>query len=913
LEELPVVSLFGQVWLWSLLSFVAGVLVTWLVQVRPAKQRLAELEANRLGGLAGPARPQPVAPPSQVSSPMRDDEFDDWHVGARANSDALLAPPPAPVEQMWPESTGQESPRSYEPPPPAQPYEPPRSAEPPRTLEPQRLVEPPRPLDTPLPVRAPEPRQSDDAVPYKPVSAFGKVVEPEPEPESDHDYDELPPALTRIPENAEPSRVAEPVEVPEEEKPRSLFQRLDPTDEVQAEPVPLNPAQEPTVFRRADLDELPDVAEIPADHARYQPAGAPAIAPPQEEPTAPPEVEEWHPREMWREEEEEEQAELEQAARTEHEDELLDDREEDFAADDSVPATVEAPKATPVHAEADDDAETDVEETSVIPAGEVQRAIDAADARRDADRQPWPEHSLTGQFPAVTDDIASNAGKLGVEPDDPDYRRDDPDEPTASASAQPTPAEQQQPAESRSSGYPATEFISVQSLTSGSLTGKAADPEPQAESTAAKPSEPNTTAAAPSADPRSTEPRTGEPAPEPGQTGSRPSESRPSESRTGESRSADTRGPESYQPEFRPTESRPADSHLPDSRQAESRPADSRQPDARQADFRQPESRQADSGQAESRQADARQAESRQSDSRQADSRQTEPRQSDSRQADSRQTEPGQADSRQAESRQPESRAAESRSTDPAAAEFFPAKPTPADQASAAKPAKPSKPAEVRTADFFAPQPIEPEPAAPAPAAKAKPAPAQPAAGERPRSLFEPIVGASDDDPEPAETVRQLPPTDDQPFVPTLAPSLLERGSNGLPQRPQRPAGGPPPMTSPPLLGPPQPVSKPTPLPPKRPRPVGFSPSTGGRSETPAPVAPRFQQSEGFNPRSPFGPGSVLPKSDGHAPAADFEVKATLTGRRYFRPGTSSFDNTRADVWFRTEADAQKAGFRPAQ
>jgi hypothetical protein len=216
-----------------------------------------------------------------------------------------------------------------------------------------------------------------------------------------------------------------------------------------------------------------------------------------------------------------------------------------------------------------------------------------------------------------------------------------------------------------------------------------------------------------------------------------------------------------------------------------------------------------------------------------------------------------------------------------------------------------------RAADFFAPQPVA-EPAAPAPAAKAKPAPAQPA-GDRPRSLFEPIVGASDDDPEPAETVRHLPPSDDQPFVPILAPELLERGSNGLPQRPQRPAGGPPPMTSPPLLGPPQPASPPPPLPPKRPRPVGFSPSTGGRSEAPAPIAPRFQQPEGFSPRSPFGPGSVLPKSDGHAPAADFEVKATLTGRRYFRPGTSSFNDTRADVWFRTEADAQKAGFRPAQ
>jgi hypothetical protein len=96
-----------------------------------------------------------------------------------------------------------------------------------------------------------------------------------------------------------------------------------------------------------------------------------------------------------------------------------------------------------------------------------------------------------------------------------------------------------------------------------------------------------------------------------------------------------------------------------------------------------------------------------------------------------------------------------------------------------------------------------------------------------------------------------------------------------------------------------------------RPRPVGFSPSTGGRQ--PAPGSTRFQgQQEGFNPRSPFGPGSVLPKSDGLAPAPEFQVKATLTGRRYFTNESANFRETRADVWFRTTTDAEKAGFRQA-
>ena len=818
------VSLFGQVWLWSLLSFVAGVLVTWLVQVRPAKQRLAELEANRLSAPAGPPRPQPQAPPSPVSSPMRDEEFDDWHVGARATSDPALAPPP---EQVWPQSPAQEAPRAYEPSRAAEPYEPPSrsgSGEQLRPLEPQRLVEPPRPQEpygqepyAPLP-RTPEPRQSNDVAPFPPLSAFAAAPEPEPEPDSDN-YDELPPALTRIPEDAEPSRIVEPVDVPEEEKPRSLFQRLSTEDEVQAEPVPLNPAQEPTVFRRADLDELPDVPEIPADRTRYLNPVTAEVAPAQEEPTAPPEVQEWHPREMWREEEEE-QLEVDQPAEAEQdaelpEAELLDDREEDFAADDVLPAEAETEAAEPVEeAEVvDETPEHETETTSVIPAGEVQRAIDAADARveaereaeSDAERQPWPEHSLTGQFPiaAVTDTIESSKGQLGVQPDDPDDRRDDPDEVTVPAEPQDTetPAEDTRDAETRGADFRAAQ--------------------------------------AGGAEPRSTEPRTSD---------SRAAEPRTSDSRDAESQGADFRAAQAGTTESRSAESSDTESRGADFRAAQAAPAESRgwapTGGAPLAPF---------SG-------------------------------------DRASTAPFQAE-------QPAAKAAEPEAP---ATEFFPAELPPIVDKRAAAP---------RAADFFAPQPVEPE--APAPKA-AKPAPAQPAA-ERPRSLFEPIVGASDDDPEPAETVRHLPPSDDQPFVPTLAPELLQRGSNGLPQRPQRPAGGPPPMTSPPLLGPPQPVAPPQAKPlPVRPRPVGFSPSTGGRSEPSAPVAPRYQQPEGFNPRSPFGPGSVLPKSDGHAPAADFEVKATLTGRRYFRPGTSSFDDTRADVWFRTEADAQKAGFRPA-
>ncbi|GAB2823722.1 sunset domain-containing protein [Lentzea nigeriaca] len=221
-------------------------------------------------------------------------------------------------------------------------------------------------------------------------------------------------------------------------------------------------------------------------------------------------------------------------------------------------------------------------------------------------------------------------------------------------------------------------------------------------------------------------------------------------------------------------------------------------------------------------------------------------------------------------------------------------------------------------------------------------APNVPAAPEpvvdHPRSLFEPLLDADEPLP-PLGQTRQLPePTDDQPFVPKFVPSdepLLaappepepEPVQTDLPQRLTE-AGLPirearrttqqrqqsfaafAAFESPKQEAPPAPA--PAALP-SRPRPVGFSPSTGGRPNgAAAPSSARFQQPEGFNPRSPFGPGSVLPKSDGLAPAADFAVKATLTGRRYYTEGSANFGETRADVWFRTEADAEKAGFRPA-
>jgi hypothetical protein len=59
--------------------------------------------------------------------------------------------------------------------------------------------------------------------------------------------------------------------------------------------------------------------------------------------------------------------------------------------------------------------------------------------------------------------------------------------------------------------------------------------------------------------------------------------------------------------------------------------------------------------------------------------------------------------------------------------------------------------------------------------------------------------------------------------------------------------------------------------------------------------------------------GSVLPASDGSFPADEFPVKATTHARRYYQPGSPSYLHANADLWFRSAADAEAAGFTPAR
>jgi hypothetical protein len=59
----------------------------------------------------------------------------------------------------------------------------------------------------------------------------------------------------------------------------------------------------------------------------------------------------------------------------------------------------------------------------------------------------------------------------------------------------------------------------------------------------------------------------------------------------------------------------------------------------------------------------------------------------------------------------------------------------------------------------------------------------------------------------------------------------------------------------------------------------------------------------------PHGPGSAAPLADGSAPEG-FTVKAKTTSGIYHTETSPSFKRTRADVWFRSAEDAERAGFK---
>ncbi len=60
---------------------------------------------------------------------------------------------------------------------------------------------------------------------------------------------------------------------------------------------------------------------------------------------------------------------------------------------------------------------------------------------------------------------------------------------------------------------------------------------------------------------------------------------------------------------------------------------------------------------------------------------------------------------------------------------------------------------------------------------------------------------------------------------------------------------------------------------------------------------------------APYGPGSARPRADGSAPSEEFRIKGNGDSMLYHTVDSPYFGRTRPEAWFRTEEDAQRAGF----
>ncbi|MBB5854684.1 hypothetical protein ACFQ05_15355 [Amycolatopsis umgeniensis] len=249
-------SIFGQVWLWSLLAFVVGALLTWLVLVLPARKRIRELESSlatvhaetsRLPagvslGAGAAAAAGGTAYFTKPSDEELDEEFaatEEPQVPKPAYPETLTEHEPA---QVWSEPVQEQAPE------PVQDVieEPEHVSAPTRTFEPEDEYE--AEYRT-----APEAEPEPDPEPAAERTQFIPAAQLEPEPEPENPYAA---AATEYLQPASKLDVEpEPEPIPAADGPyRSrLEMQLDPEGvETQPEPVSLfNPAS------RVDTEQAP--------------------------------------------------------------------------------------------------------------------------------------------------------------------------------------------------------------------------------------------------------------------------------------------------------------------------------------------------------------------------------------------------------------------------------------------------------------------------------------------------------------------------------------------------------------------------------------------------------------------------------------------------------------------------------
>jgi hypothetical protein len=82
----------------------------------------------------------------------------------------------------------------------------------------------------------------------------------------------------------------------------------------------------------------------------------------------------------------------------------------------------------------------------------------------------------------------------------------------------------------------------------------------------------------------------------------------------------------------------------------------------------------------------------------------------------------------------------------------------------------------------------------------------------------------------------------------------------------------------------------------------------------PAPAAAPTSGAEtkatsGLPADEPYGAGSMLPLADGTTPSPEYTIKGNASSKLFHTPSSPYYARTIAEVWFRTEDDAKRAGF----
>lgn len=207
-------------------------------------------------------------------------------------------------------------------------------------------------------------------------------------------------------------------------------------------------------------------------------------------------------------------------------------------------------------------------------------------------------------------------------------------------------------------------------------------------------------------------------------------------------------------------------------------------------------------------------------------------------------------------------------------AETVPAAPEASDPAASAAPVETEPGAASAAQAVEAVLPVPDEPVAPAPAAVEAPDTSGPEtpASETAASVFEPAAPAA--------------PAADVTSGSTTSPDDAE--TELLPVQPAvswaRPVE-------------PEPHSLFTPAPPRRATPRSDRPSPRRRKPSPSPQT------------STLPPGAVAADPDGSAPDPEYTIKASTGSLLFHSPASPYFRRTKAEIWFRSAADAQAAGF----